>query len=176
MIFIGIGSNLSSELGNRLENIELAISLLQEKEVELLKKSSFYETFSQPNKNDPKFLNVVISVESELSPVELMLTLISIEEKLGRKRKKKNDPRTCDLDIIDFNGAVKSFKINSLELILPHRGLSDRNFVLHPLKEICPDWRHPKTKKNIHDLIDNLKAANNEITKLSQNDIKDYVK
>ena len=176
MIFIGIGSNLSSKFGNRIKNINLAISMMEKVGINLLKKSNFYETFSQPNKSDPKFINIVVSIKTQLPPIDLMHFLISIEEKLGRKRKKKNDPRTCDLDIIDFNGAVKSFKINSLELILPHRGLSDRNFVLHPLKEICPDWRHPKTKKNIHDLIDNLKAANNEITKLSQNDIKDYVK
>jgi len=167
MIFIGIGSNLSSELGNRFKNIDLAISFLQEKGIKLLKRSSFYETFSQPNKNDPKFINVVISVESNLLPVELMLILISIEEKLGRNRKKKNEPRTCDLDVIDFNGIVKKFKIDNFELVLPHRDLTNRNFVLHPLKEICSNWIHPKTKKNIDALIDNLKAANNEITKLS---------
>ena len=176
MIFIGIGSNLPSSFGNKFKNIDLAISFLQEKGVKLLKKSSFYETFSQPNKNDPKFLNVVILVETNLSPIDLMLFLISIEKKLGRKRGKKNDPRTCDLDIIDFNGIVKNFKIDNFELILPHKGLTDRNFVLHPLKEISSDWKHPKTKKNINDLIDNLKTSNNEITKLSENDIKVYVK
>ncbi len=176
MIFIGIGSNLHSSFGDRFKNIDLAISLLQKKGVKLLNKSSFYETFSQPNKSDPKFLNLVISVESSLSPVDLMLFLISIEEKLERKREKKNDPRTCDLDIIDFNGIVKNFKIGNFELVLPHKGLIDRNFVLYPLKEICSNWTHPKTKKNINILIDNLKTPNNEITKLSQNDINAHVK
>jgi len=89
MIFIGIGSNLPSGFGDRFRNVDFAISFLQKKGVKLLKKSSFYETFSQPNKNDPKFINVVISVETRLSPVDLMLSLISIEKKLGRKRKKK---------------------------------------------------------------------------------------
>jgi len=167
MIFIGIGSNLPSRFGDRFKNIDFAISFLQEKGVKLIKKSSFYETFSQPNRSDPKFLNVVILVETSLSPVELMLFLISIEEKLGRKRNKKNDPRTCDLDIIDFNGIVKNFKIDNFELVLPHKGLIDRNFVLHPLKEVCSNWNHPKTKKSINVLIDNLKVTNNEITKLS---------
>ena len=92
MIFIGIGSNLPSSFGNKFKNIDLAISFLQEKGVKLLKKSSFYETFSQPNKNNPKFLNVVILVETNLSPVDLMLFLISIEKKLGRKRGKKKRP------------------------------------------------------------------------------------
>ncbi len=176
MIFIGIGSNLSSAFGNRFTNIDLAISLLQKKGVKLLKKSSFYETFSQPNKNDPKFVNVVISADSNLSPIDLMMFLISIEEKLGRKRKKKNDPRTCDMDIIDFNRLVKNFKIDNFELILPHERLINRNFVLHPLKEICSNWTHPKTKKNIDILINNLEEANNQITKLSQNDISTHVK
>ena len=176
MIFIGIGSNLHSAFGNRFANIDLAISLLEKKGVKLVKKSSFYETFSQPNKNDPKFVNVVISTDSNLSPIDLMIFLISIEKKLGRNRKMKNEPRTCDMDIIDFNRLVKNFKIDNFELILPHKRLINRNFVLHPLKEICSNWTHPKTKKNIDILINNLKEANNEITKLSQNDINSHVK
>ena len=87
MIYIGIGSNLSSTFGNRFKNIELAISFLQEKKIKLIKKSSFYETFSYPNKKDPKFINIVVSVESNLSPDDLMSILISIEEKLALKKK-----------------------------------------------------------------------------------------
>ena len=176
MIFIGIGSNLPSEFGDRFKNINLAMSFLQEKGIKLLKKSSFYESFSQPNKNDPKFLNVIISVETSLSPVELMLFLISIEEKLGRKRGKKNDPRTCDIDIIDYKGkSIRSNFVN-LDLTIPHKSMLNRNFVLYPLKEICPYWAHPINKKNIDVLIKNLKTTNNDITKLSESDINSYVK
>ena len=176
MVYIGIGSNLPSEFGNRFKNIDLAISILEKKDVKILKKSSFYETFSQPNRNDPKFINIVISVETNLSPIDLMLTLIRIEEKLGRKRKIRNEPRTCDIDIIDFRGIVKILSVDNFELKLPHERLIDRNFVLHPLKEICPNWIHPKSKKSIDILINNLKLSNNEITKLSQNDINSHVK
>ena len=91
MIFLGIGSNLQSSFGNRFKNIELAISFLQEEKIKLIKKSSFYETFSYPNKKDPKFINIVISVESNLSPHDLMSILIGIEKKLERKRHKKNE-------------------------------------------------------------------------------------
>ena len=167
MIFLGIGSNLPSSLGDRFKNIDLAISFLENYKIKLIKRSSFYETFSYPNKNNPKFINVVISVESNLSPTNLMLALISIEEKLERQRSKKNDPRTCDLDIIDYNGKVMNFKFNDLDLTLPHKGIVNRNFVLYPLKEIEPGWIHPTTKKNIDALIKNLKTPNNEITKLS---------
>ncbi len=176
MIYIGIGSNLTSSFGNRFKNIELAISFLQDKKIRLIKKSSFYETFSYPNKKDPKFINIVISVESNLSPEDLISALIVIEEKLERKRKKKNDPRTCDLDIIDYKRKVMNFKFSNLELTLPHKELSNRNFVLYPLKEISPNWIHPVTKKNIDLLIKNLKSSNNEITKLSQDDINSHVK
>ena len=69
-----------------------------------------------------------------------------------------------------------NFKFSNLELTLPHKEVSNRNFVLYPLREISPDWTHPITKKNIDLLIKDLKSSNNEITKLSQNDINNHVK
>ena len=96
MIFLGIGSNLSSSFGDRFKNIDLAISFLETYKINIIKKSSFYETFSYPNKSNPKFINSVIAVETKLPPVDLMSVLIFVEEKLERKRSKKNDPRTCD--------------------------------------------------------------------------------
>jgi len=166
MIYIGIGSNLPSSFGDRFKNIKLAISLLKEKKINLVKKSSFYETLSYPNKKDPKFINIVISVQSELEPSNLMGILLNIEKKLERKRNEKNEPRTCDLDIIDYKKKVMNFKSENIELTLPHKELSKRNFVLYPLKEISPNWTHPISKKNIDDLIKDLENSNNEITKL----------
>ena len=146
MIFLGIGSNLSSSFGDRFKNIDLAISFLETYKINIIKKSSFYETFSYPNKSNPKFINSVIAVETKLSPVDLMSVLIFVEEKLERKRSKKND--------------------RDLELTLPHKEMTNRNFVLYPLREIYPNWIHPLTKKNIDVLIKDLKTSNNEITKL----------
>ena len=167
MIFLGIGSNLSSSFGDRFKNIDLAISFLETYKINIIKKSSFYETFSYPNKSNPKFINSVIVVETKLPPVDLMSVLIFVEEKLERKRSKKNDPRTCDLDIIDYNYQIMNFKYGDLELTLPHKEMINRNFVLYPLREIYPNWTHPLTKKNINVLIKDLKTSNNEITKLS---------
>ena len=104
-----------------------------------------------------------------------MKSLLSVEEKLGRKRFKKNDPRTCDIDIIDFHGKIINKKIDNFELNIPHQKMTQRNFVLYPLKEIYPDWKHPKTRL-LGLLIKNLKTPNNEITKLNQNDIISHVK
>ncbi len=176
MIYLGIGSNLPSSFGDRFTNINLAISSLQEKEINLVKKSSFYETFSYPNKENPKFINIVIAVKTSLFPKDLMGVLTSIEENIERKRGKKNDPRTCDIDIIDYNGEIINFQLNNFELKIPHQSMSSRDFVLYPLKEISPNWIHPISKKTIDVLIKNLKKTNNDITKLSQNDINSYVK
>jgi len=156
MIILALGSNLSSNFGDRFENINLAISFLNSYQIKVIKKSSFYETFSYPNKENPKFINVVIEVQTSLSPEDLASVLIFIEEKLERRRNRKNDPRTCDIDIIDYNGQVIDFKYKNLDFIVPHEKISNRNFVLIPLKEILPNWVHPKTKDSVDTLIDKL--------------------
>ena len=116
MILLGIGSNLSSSFGDRFVNINLAISLLWDHGIEIIKKSSFYETYSYPNKKKPKFINIIIAVETSLSAEDLMSKLIFIEEKIDRKRNKKNDPRTCDIDIIDYNNQILKFNLENLKL------------------------------------------------------------
>ena len=156
MIILALGSNLSSNFGDRFENINLAISFLNSYQIKVLKKSNFYETFSYPNKENPKFINIVIEVQTSLSPEDLASVLIFIEEKLERRRNGKNDPRTCDIDIIDYNGQIIDFKYQNLDFIVPHEKISNRSFVLIPLKEILPNWVHPKTKVSIDTLIDKL--------------------
>ena len=169
MIFLGLGSNLSSKFGDRFTNINLAISFLEGYGIKVIKKSNFYETPSYPNKENPKFINAVILVETILPPVDLMSVLIFIEEKLGRKRDKKNDPRTCDIDIIDYNGQIINFKYKDLDFTVPHTKLIYRNFILYPLQEILPDWKHPKTKELISVLIEKLpKEDKNSILKIKK--------
>ena len=156
MIFLGLGSNLPSSYGDRFANINLAISYLEVYGIQIINKSSFYETYSYPNKENPKFINVVISIKTDLSIVDLMSVLLFVEERLERKRIKKNDPRTCDIDIIDYNNQVLDFKYKNLNLTVPHKKLIFRNFVLFPLQEISSEWKHPITKENISALIDKL--------------------
>ena len=156
MIILGLGSNLSSSFGNRFKNIEIAISYLDKHEIKVIKKSSFYETPSYPNKSNPKFINIIIEVKTDLNPTDLASVLIFIEETLQRKRCEKNDPRTCDIDIIDYNNQIINFKYKNLDFVVPHRKLIYRNFVLFPLQEILPEWKHPMTKDNIDFLIERL--------------------
>ena len=169
MILLGLGSNLSSRFGNRFENIDLALTNLQNNGIKLLKKSSFYESLAFPNKNDPKFINIVVDVSTELDASNLASVLILVEEILERKRGRKNDPRTCDIDIIDFKGQIKDFKYQNLDFTVPHKNIVNRNFVLFPLFEIAPNWIHPKTKQSINSLINNLSNEDkNSILKIEK--------
>ena len=157
MLLLGLGCNLSSTLGDRFENLDLAISFLESYHIKVIKKSSFYETPSYPDKQNPKFLNIVIEVSTHLPPEDLASVLIFIEERLERKRSsKKNEPRTCDIDILDYYGKVFDFSYKKLIFTVPHNKLIYRNFVLIPIKEIIPDWKHPKTKDSIDVMINNL--------------------
>jgi len=156
MIFVGIGSNLNSSFGDRFKNINFALSFLESYQINIIKKSNFYETPSYPNNKDPKFINIVASISTTLPPVDLVSVLLFIEEKLERKRNFKNEPRTCDIDLLDYNGQVIDFNYNNLDFTVPHKELSQRNFVLIPLREISPNWKHPKTNESIDLLIDKL--------------------
>ena len=170
MIFLGLGSNLPSKYGDRFTNINIAISFLEAYGIKVIKKSSFYETPSYPNKENPKFINVVILVETILPPIDLMSVLIFVEEKLERKRGKKNDPRTCDIDIIDYNSQILNLRYNNLDLTVPHKELTSRNFILFPLQEISPTWKHPKTKEIISVLLQKLNDEDkNSILKIVKN-------
>ena len=156
MIILGLGSNLHSSYGDRFNNINLALTALESHKIEILLRSSFYETPSYPNNKDPKFINMVIGISNNLKPSELAATSISVEESLERKRNYKNEPRTCDIDIIDYKGQIIDFKYKNLNFTVPHVNLVNRNFVLIPLKEILPEWKHPKTKEPIDSIIEKL--------------------
>ena len=168
MIYLNIGSNLPLEEGGRESNILKAISYLKKLNLYLIEISSFYQTPSYPNNSDPKFINLCVKLESNLKASVLINEIKKIEKKLGRYRIKKNEPRTCDIDIIDFNGEI----IKNDELAVPHPRLHLRNFVIYPLKEIEPNWLHPIFNKNIDSFFQELdKNSHNEITRLIKSDI-----
>ena len=98
MIYIGIGSNL----GNRIENITKAKYFLDLNGINITKSSSYYETLSWPDPNKPKFINIVVQSNTKASPEKLLKIFKSIEKKLGRKKKKKNTPKTWDNDLNSF--------------------------------------------------------------------------
>jgi len=165
MIYINIGSNLNSSRGDRFYNLKKSIELINGKKFNISKISSIYETPSYPNNKKPKFLNICLAIKSKEKPENLIKIFNTIEKKLQRNRGVKNQPRTCDIDIIDYYGKV----INSEDITLPHQRAHLRNFVLFPLREISPDWIHPTLNKKIEYLINKLNfKLRNEITRLNE--------
>ena len=165
MIYINIGSNLNSSRGDRFYNLKKSIELIIGKKFKISKISSIYETPSYPNNKKPKFLNICLAIKSKEKPENLIKIFNTIEKKLQRNRGVKNQPRTCDIDIIDYYGKV----INSEDITLPHQRAHLRNFVLFPLREISPDWIHPALNKKIEYLIKKLNfKLRNEITRLNE--------
>ena len=165
MIHINIGSNLDSKYGTKFNNISIAINLLIDSKLRIKKISNFYETPSYPNKKLPRFVNIGLLAEYNFDHTKLIKEISLIEKKIGRVKSKKNDPRVCDIDIIDFNGLITKHKL----LKLPHPRSHIRNFVLYPIKEIDPKWIHPIFKKNVDFLINELSQNSRiEITRLTK--------
>ena len=163
MIHLNIGSNLNSKYGSKFKNISIAIDLLIESKVKVKKISSFYETPSYPNKKLPKFVNVGLIVDYNFDHNKLIKKISLIEKKIGRVKTSKNEPRVCDIDIIDYNNYI--YSTNALQI--PHPRAHIRNFVLYPIKEIDPKWVHPVLKKNVEFLINGLgQNSRIEITRL----------
>ena len=170
MIYLNIGSNLHSSKGDRLYNLKKSVELIKIKKIKILKISSIYETPSYPNKKNPPFLNICLAIKSNEKPELLIKIFKNIEKKLQRNRDFKNQPRTCDIDIIDYYGSI----IDLNELITPHPRAHKRNFVLFPLREISPKWVHPSLNKTIEFLIKKLSLKQrNEITRLNESVIID---
>ena len=163
MIHINIGSNLNSKYGTKFDNISIAINLLINSKLKIKKISSFYETPSYPNNSYPKYINIGLLGKYEFNYEKLIKESLKIEKKLGRVKSQKNEPRVCDIDIIDFNGEIIDKRI----LKVPHPRSHTRNFVLYPIKEIDPKWTHPILRKNVDFLINDLSQKSRiEITRL----------
>ena len=156
MILLSLGSNLPTKFGDSKKTLLKCYDFFNNNEVKILKKSSFYESVAIPNKSDPKFINSVISIETKFSPEELIKYILSVEEKFDRKRAQVNAPRTCDIDIVDFNGEVINILNKNISLEIPHPRLEKRSFVLYPIREIDKNWKSPLSGKYIDQLIENL--------------------
>ena len=153
MIYIGIGSNLNGKNNETpLQNCKKALVELK-KEVNICKISSWYKSEPIPISNQPWYVNGVVEIRTNKSSIDLLGFILNIEELLGRVRKKKNEARVLDLDIIDYKKKIL-YKKN--KLIIPHPRMHRRSFVLQPLQELNPKWIHPIKKKGLKELIRNL--------------------
>lgn len=146
--YIGIGSNL----GNRAENCVNAITLLIADGVRVTSISSMIETEPWGIKEQPKFINMAIQIQTPLAPDDLLKLLKDIEVRSGRVPGPVWGPRIVDLDILFYEDLV----MKTPELEIPHPGAGSRDFVLKPLAEIAPELIHPVLKKSVRELLHSL--------------------
>ena len=141
---------LGSNLKNPEQQLFSARNLIAAEIGEIINTSSLYATAAWGNTNQPDFLNQVIVVNNDFSDITLMETILEIEANMGRIRTQKNAPREIDIDILFFNNDI----INLPELIIPHPLLQERKFVLIPLIEIAPSYKHPILLKTNQELLE----------------------
>ncbi|WP_459995878.1 2-amino-4-hydroxy-6-hydroxymethyldihydropteridine diphosphokinase [Marinitoga arctica] len=137
---------LGSNVGDRLKNIKKAIELLSE-HVEIIKISNIYETEPWGYTEQENFLNACILINTKLSPKKLLETCKKIEQLLKRKHRFKWGPREIDLDILYYEDII----LEEENLIIPHKYIFERDFVIVPLNDVSPNWTHPIIKKTVYE-------------------------
>ena len=149
-VFLGIGTNA----GNREENLKSAVNGINERIGTVIKSSSVYETEPWGFMTDDQFLNMVVKVETELSPSSLLPEINKIETLLGRIRNEKQyASRIIDIDILFYESLI----IDESSLKIPHPLMHKRRFVLVPLCEIAPEMIHPVLKMSCTSLLESCK-------------------
>ncbi len=150
--YIGLGANLDSKFGTPAETLKKAIAAISLQRIEVIAVSPVYKTAPVPVSDDPWYFNQVIEVTTMLTAHELLKVLHSIEEEFGRVRTVQNAPRVLDLDILTFG----EYALHSDVLSVPHPRMFERAFVLQPLYDLNPEWRHPMTGKHINEYMANV--------------------
>ena len=149
-IFLALGSNV----GNKKAQIDQAIKHLG-KHVEDIQIAKLYETQPMYHEEQDLFINTVVKGKTLLAPNELLAFVKLAEEELGRQERFRNGPREIDIDILFYNELV----YESVDLIIPHPKIQEREFVLLPFTDIEPEFVHPVLGKTIKELLSKLKTS-----------------
>lgn len=141
--------SLGSNLGDRARNIRKALELLPEAGVEIRRVSSFYRTEPVDFRPQAWFVNCVAEAATVLMPLQLLTAVKKVERSVGRRPGGPKGPRPIDIDILLYENIV----VRSSALTIPHPRLSDRRFVLIPLRELAADARHPVTRHTVEEML-----------------------
>jgi 2-amino-4-hydroxy-6-hydroxymethyldihydropteridine diphosphokinase len=156
VIFVALGANLPHPRhGPPRAVLEAALTGLQARGLRVVRRSRWYRSPAwPPGSGAPDYVNGVAEVACDLEPQALLAELHAVEAEFGRARGIRNAPRTLDLDLLDWHGVVRAADDGPPEL--PHPRMHERGFVLLPLAELAPDWRHPASGRRIDALIEAL--------------------
>ena len=154
MILIGMGSNLvSAEFETSQSLLEASLNSMESHDLKVIGRSSWYRSAPIPASDQPWFVNGVVRVESDLEPAALLQVLHALEHEYGRVRGRRNGSRTLDLDLLAYDDRTSD---EADGLVLPHPRLQMRGFVLLPLAELAPQWRHPKIGLTAAEMLGSL--------------------
>lgn len=153
---IGIGSNLAAPPATTpLVTAQAGLSALAAPHLQPVACSSWYELAPVPASDQSWFVNAVALIASDLEPETLLKRMLAVESRFGRVRGEPNAARTLDLDLLDYDGLIIELPV----LTLPHPRMTERRFVLEPLSEIAPSWRHPLSNLTAAELLARLPAG-----------------
>ena len=153
MILVAIGSNLAAPgFASPQDTVESAVAELPATGIAVVARSPWYLSEPVPASDQPWSVNGVVAVATELPPEALLARLLALETRFGRERGARNAARSLDLDLLDYDGR----QCATASLVLPHPRLHERRFVLAPLCDVAPDWRHPELGMTAAELIARL--------------------
>jgi 2-amino-4-hydroxy-6-hydroxymethyldihydropteridine diphosphokinase len=159
-LIIAVGGNITNKQGIHPTKVcDDAINLLKDHKIYIEKQSKWYISEPIPVSSQPKYFNKVIIAKSLLNELEILNTLHLIEKKFGRVRKKVNESRMIDLDLIDCFGLI----LDNKNIVLPHPRAHLRRFVMEPLSEVNPNWIHPIHQISVREILKDLNTQNIQV-------------
>jgi 2-amino-4-hydroxy-6-hydroxymethyldihydropteridine diphosphokinase len=154
MIFLGLGGNMPSQrFGPPRATLDAALEALPEQGIQVRRRSRWYRTQPLTDDGQPWYVNGVAEIETAFPPRELLARLLETEREFGRERRERWAPRVLDLDLLAYHELNNWETVGGAAPVLPHPHLHERAFVLAPLAELVPAWRHPVLGRTVGEML-----------------------